>query len=100
MGATHSTPTHRYTTRHYDWEKETGAYVPYRYQRPQRDQWRREERQAYLDDRRAKGMARAQAHRERKEARRERYRPVRAQKREFRRQYDEFVAAKAGRAGW
>lgn len=93
MGATHSRPVPKYTSRKYDWEKEAGAYVPYRHQRKQK-QWREEEHEARIEDRRAREIARARKRHEREMAREKRYEPINAQKQSFRRQYDEYMAAK------
>ena len=94
MGSSISKSSPKYTSRHYDWEKEEGGYIPYRHQGKQK-QWRKEERAARVAKIRLENAARAQAHWEREAARQSRYQPVNAKKVEFRRQYDEYMAAKS-----
>ncbi|KAL6721301.1 hypothetical protein ACLMJK_000403 [Lecanora helva] len=97
MGCCHSQPSRKYPqykTAKYDWDRETGAYVPHRHQRNYR-RWQDERRNARFEKRRAEELARAQVDREvRATARNRRYQPVEAKKAEFRRQYDEYMAAK------
>ena len=42
----HRTKRHHPSNTYYDWDKEAGGYIPYRYQTQQRRQWRHEDREA------------------------------------------------------
>ena len=69
------------STQSYDWDKEEGGYIPYRYQAAYRRRWKREAREQ-----------KAAKERERLEKRAERYAPIEQKKADFKAQIEAHKA--------
>lgn len=88
----HRCPKHAPSSTFYDWDKENGGYIPYRFQGAHRRRWRREDKEAYAQ------QVRDAAERERNRQALLKHNDANGEKARLRKHYNEQVGRKRAEA--